>query len=87
MNNSFTLCFPNIIKPVDYVKNGDNIEITTKSLGKYVVSYKELKTVSPEVTLPIITDNKRNNLMWIIASVGVILFGFAIYVVKKPKKN
>ncbi len=78
----------NAVKLVDYVKNGSDIEITTKSLGKYVVSYNELKPTSPEETIPIKIkkNNKNKNLVWIIASIGVILLGFAIYLFKNPKE-
>lgn len=79
----------NIIKPVDYVKNGNNIEITSKSLGKYVVSYKEIKIVSPSITVPVGSEknNKNKNLIWIIGSIGAIILGFAIYFFKNPKKD
>ncbi len=77
----------NKIKLVDYVKNGNNIEITTKNLGKYVVSYKELKAVSPNATLPVIyVHNKKNNFMWIVASIGILVLGLIIYILKKPQK-
>lgn len=68
----------NVIKPVNFVKNGGNVEITTKSLGRYVVSYKELKIVSPEETLPVTSKNKTKKMVWMIASIasiaGLIIF-------------
>ena len=39
----------NTVKPVHYTKSGDNIEITAHNLGKYVVSYEDLKELGPRV--------------------------------------
>ncbi len=74
----------NVIKPADYVKNGNYIEISTKTLGKYVVSYKEIKSVSPTITDPITTnkEQKGNNLVWIIGGIGVVILGAFIYFFK-----
>ena len=79
----------NTIKLVDYVKNGEFIEITTKNLGKYVVSYKEL-AVSPSTNLSTRvekSENNDNNLVWMLASVSLLLILFAIYFHRKNNDN
>lgn len=75
----------NTIKSVDYVKNGNNIEITTSKLGKYVVSYKELEATNPEA--PEEYNNKYKPMILVIAGFSLAFLVFILYTSKKSKKN
>ncbi len=75
----------NIIKPVDYVKDGENIEISAKNLGKFVVSYKKLSTSNPIHNSNKVT-RKNNYIIWLMTAIMTILIGLSVYVFKKKNK-
>lgn len=79
----------NNIELLDYNKNGQNIEINDKELGKYVVSYKEKtnsSTKNPNNQKP---TNKVNNykLIFSIISCAVVILGIFTFAfkMKQPK--
>ncbi len=75
----------NTIKPVNYTKNGGNIEITANNLGKYVVSYKELVVVEPKE--PVNSNNKKEKLIIVTIVIIGTLIGSIVYLFKKPKSS
>jgi len=79
----------NNIQSIDYVKNGNHIEITTKTLGKYVVSYQELEPVSPNVTIPVIvgTEKRVSHPFIAVTSILVVVLISGVYLCKKRKNN
>ncbi len=82
----FEITKDNTIKLVDYVKNGDSVEIITNGLGKYVVSYKELETKTPTEDIPVIKKDQDNYLIWIITGGIISVLGISLYIVKKNHK-
>lgn len=71
--------------------NSNEIIVKTKTLGKYIVAYKE-KTVEnkSEISLPvvenvspIINEGLNNNYFWIAASVIVLVIGGTVYVLNR----
>lgn len=74
----------NTIKPVDYVKDGDSIELSTKKLGKFVVSYKEENKLSPSKSTE---KNKKQGILWTMIITVIVLFGLSIYVFKKKNNR
>lgn len=79
----------NKIKLVDYERNGDNIEIITNKLGKYVVSYKEVKSENSnqnsDNNFDISKATKDKRLFYIIGAVTTALIGIFIIIFKKKK--
>ena len=65
----------NTVKPVHYTKSGDNIEITAHNLGKYVVSYEDLKEEKTTNNVLVSEREKHGNyIFWLtIGSLAVIL--------------
>lgn len=65
----------NTVKPLHYTKSGDNIEITTHNLGKYVVSYEDLKEEKTTNNVLVSEIEKHGNyIFWLtIGSLAVIL--------------
>ena len=80
----------NTIKEVDYVKNGNTIEVATKSLGKYVVSYKELKSQNSnqnsENNVDVTKEKQSKGLFYIISGIiATIIVGMFITISKYKK--
>ena len=77
-----------VVKPiVDYIKNGENIEIIVNNLGKYVISYDELKTEDSQFTQSSNEQEKNNNnFMLLFISGTVIALGGILYFIIKLKK-
>ncbi len=73
----------NNIKLIDYERNGDNIEILTNKLGKYVVSYKELEIVQPDIKIPVVKEENNVIVPIVIALTGVFIVGMILYISKK----
>ncbi len=73
----------NNIKLIDYERNGDNIEILTNKLGKYVVSYKELEIVQPDIKIPVVKEENNVVVPIVIALTGVFIVGMILYISKK----
>lgn len=74
----------NIIKPVDYVKDGDNIELSTKTLGKFVVSYKKDNKLSSSEHNE---KKQKHGVIWIMVIAIIGLFGLSIYVFQKKNNK
>ena len=66
---------------LDYVLYDEEIEIFTKGLGKYVISYQEKQEQKSDNTVA-----SKKNFLWIIASGIVVLIGAIGYFVKKKFK-
>ncbi|MCI9233904.1 MAG: hypothetical protein HFH08_04820 [Bacilli bacterium] len=79
----FELLDDNTIKQVNYVKNGQNIILTTHNLGKYVVSYEKGKTENSVNTLPNNESKKNNNAFIIIIGSITIALCASIYILRK----
>ncbi len=82
----------NTVKPVKYTKNGDNVELSTNGLGKYVVSYEELSASdtdtdgdsNAEEDKAEQKENDNNWLIWgAVAGGVVVVMGAGFYFFKK----
>ncbi len=73
----------NNIKIIDYERNGDNIEIITNKLGKYVLSYTELELVHPGIKIPVVKENNNVILPIVITLTSVVILGIVFYNIKK----
>ena len=63
----------NEIKPINYIKNGETLEITTDSLRKYIVSYKKLKVSNVAENTPNYKNKEKGYMLWLtIGSLAII---------------
>ncbi len=74
------------VKPIDYTENGRNIEVEVNALGKYVLSYNDLKPAGPEAPTTSETKNAKKNVLWKIVGI-VALLGIGIMIFKSFIKN
>ncbi|MCI8545320.1 MAG: hypothetical protein HFH09_03720, partial [Bacilli bacterium] len=79
----FEILDDNTTKPVNYVKNGQNIILTTNNLGKYVVSYEKTKTENSVNHLPVDESKKNNSVFIIIIGSITIALCASIYILRK----
>lgn len=77
----------NKVKPVDYERNGDYIEIVANKLGKYVVSYKEMELPSNTIVIPGVIDKNESsmNLTYIFVGLCIVAFGISFYMFYSKK--
>ena len=73
----------NNIKIIDYERNGDNIEIITNKLGKYVISYTDLELEHPGIKIPVVKEKKNVILPIFITLTSVAMIGLIFYITKK----
>lgn len=73
----------NNIKIIDYERNGDNIEIITNKLGKYVLSYTDLELEHPGIKIPVVKEKKNVILPIFITLTSVAMIGLIFYITKK----
>lgn len=98
----FEVTDDNTVKPVKYEKNGNSIEISANSLGRYVVSYKEEGEVikneeinsgkNPEIvekenSKEITKENKRDSIIWGIIAACIVIMLLSVYLFKIKKKT
>ena len=80
------------MKPVDYIENGDNIELTAYTLGQYIVSYDEATAEIDGVEVsPDTTENSSGNniVLWILMGAGILILagGVLYFFLGKSKKS
>jgi len=79
----FEITSDNTIKLVDYVKNGENIEITSKNLGKFVVSYKKKEVeIAPKKEYA----TNQSKIVYILLTCSIIIVLSAVIYFYKKKK-
>ncbi len=79
----------NGIELVDYTQNKDVIEVSTKKLGKIVVSYNEIKPISPTKVVSVGKNKRTIYIVSILAGITVVMvMGYVFLFGKKfYKKN
>lgn len=77
----------NVVKEIEYEKNGDSIEFVTKKLGRYVISYEEPEIVYSEESIP--KKTKYENPLLIISIIGIVIvvLDLIFYFVRKRIKK
>jgi len=81
----YELTKDNEMREVDYERNGDDIEILVKNLGKYIVSYDEFDETDAEIP----KKTKYENIIIVILIIGMILtvLDLVLYFFKKRRKH